>query len=120
MKLKAIAFAASLSLLAASAFAADVDLTDTGTWGNDTTTDLDLPTFQAAAMPLAVDPSGLTGNVGLVMQLGDGNLAVIDQYGGAQNFASIAQDSLNSVGAVPNEGAVYQEGNLNGASVYQH
>lgn len=119
MKLKAIVFAASLSFLAASAFAQDIDLTDTATWGNDTTTDLDLPTFQAAAMPYALDPSQLTGNVALVMQYGmggNGNEAVIDQYGGPQNFASIAQDDTNNV----NEAAVYQEGSLNGAAIYQH
>lgn len=113
MKLKAIVLAASLSLFAASTFAAD----DLSSLVIDTSGP-DLATFNASALAIAADTSGLAGNDAAIVQNGDSNIAIAEQTGGAGNFVAIAQDqAANGVSA---QAMVYQIGNFNAAVVYQH
>ena len=108
---KALVLAASLSMIAGSAFADNFDLS--------TVTDvtLDFAARNDAIMAIAVDMS-IVGddNAALINQSGDLNFAQIDQSGGAGNLAVALQDSSNN----PNSAVIAQVGNTNRATVFQH
>jgi len=58
-------------------------------------------------------------NVALVSQVGDSNIAYIQQSSvSGQNFAAIIQDQTTS--GVSNMGYIYQTGEKNRAVIYQH
>lgn len=122
MKFKALVLAASLSVLATSAFAggyaAGFDLSPFGlvtTDGAATTGPNDLAAYFLAN---AVDNSAFADNTAMISQDGttNPNIGYIEQATGAGNFAVIMQDGANQ----SNNAAIYQIGNLNSAMIYQH
>jgi hypothetical protein len=119
MKMKAMAIAAGFSVIGSTtSFAADINLTDTATWGNDATA-LDLATFNYQATYNGSFAMAYANDNAIVLQNGAGglgNVAIVEQYGTGYNWVNIAQDDTN----VANEAGVFQYGTMNGASIYQH
>lgn len=110
-KLKLVTAAVVLALTASTSFAADFA---TGI------TDIDsVHTLAEAAMVLGFGANAAEQNIGLVSQVGDTNIAYIQQSGGTgSNFAAIIQDQVTAT--VSNVGYVFQSGSGNRAVVYQH
>lgn len=116
---KALVLAASLSMIAGSAFAVNTDLTSLTTI--DTMTDA--ATATGLVQEAFVD-GGLFGadmaledNVAVIAQFGNSavNFAFIDQSTSTDNVAVIVQDSVNNA----NSAAILQVGTLNRASINQ-
>ncbi len=114
--IKALVLAATLSLIAGSSFA--YDLTSLQTIIPDLTVDsLDIANASVAAQAstLAYEGSAANNTV-VVIQLADGSFGYVEQTGGVGNLATIMQDSSSN----PSVAIVSQNGNANGAMVYQH
>ena len=111
---KALVLAASLSMIAGSAFALDTDLTALTVPG--TVLDSGAVADAFVALEAIATPDD---NVAAIVQFGDANVnfAFIDQTStGAGNVAVIAQDSTNAA----NSAAIVQVGAGNRAYINQH
>jgi uncharacterized protein (UPF0333 family) len=110
-QLKLTAAALLLAVTASTSFAADFV---TGI------NDIDsVHTLAEAAMLLSVGANAAEQNIGLVSQVGDLNIAYIQQSTGTgSNFAAIIQDATSAT--VSNVGYVFQAGTGNRAVIYQH
>jgi uncharacterized protein (UPF0333 family) len=110
-QLKLTAAALLLAVTASTSFAADFvtginDIASVHTWAE-------------AAMLLSVGANAAEQNIGLVSQVGDLNIAYIQQSTGTgSNFAAIIQDATSAT--VSNVGYVFQAGTGNRAVIYQH
>jgi hypothetical protein len=110
-QLKLAAAAAIITITASTSFAADfvTGITDIDT----------VHTLAQAAMVLGYGANDAEQNIGLVSQVGDMNIAYVQQSAGAgSNFAAIIQDATSA--GVANVGYVFQAGNGNRAVIYQH
>ena len=108
---KAIVLAATLSMIAGSAFADNYDLSSV------TDLSLDFAGRNDAVIAIAADLATVgDDNAVVINQSGDMNYALVDQSGGTGNLAVIMQDSSNN----PNAAVVAQVGNGNRAVVNQH
>lgn len=111
-QLKLAAAAAILALTASTSFAAGDFHTGIS--------DIDsVHTLAESAMLLGFGANAAEQNIGLVSQVGDKNIAYIQQSGGTgNNFAAVIQDAASA--GVANAGYVFQNGTGNRAVVYQH
>jgi hypothetical protein len=106
-KFKLASIATILAFTASSTLALDLGIT------------ADMQDFITAIDPAEVgftsgaSSSGL--NVGLISQTGEGNIAYINQSGGAGNFAAIIQDTTAAAGV----GYIMQSGSSNRAVINQ-
>lgn len=110
-QLKLTAAALLLAVTASTTFAADFV---TGI------TDIDsVHTLAKEAMVLGYGANAAEQNIGLVSQVGDLNIAYIQQSTGTgSNFAAIIQNATSA--GVANAGYVFQSGSGNRAVIYQH
>ena len=90
-KFKLASFAALLAFTASSTLALDLGIT----------TDMQdfITAIDPADVGFATGVTSSTLNAGLISQTGDGNIAYINQSGGAGNFAAIIQDSTSTAAA---------------------
>ncbi len=114
-QLKLTAAALVLAATASTSFATTLDYVVS-------ITDIDtIHTLAQAGMALAFGANSAEQNVGLVSQIGDENIAYINQGasdGTGKNFAAIVQNSTTAT--VGNVGYIFQTGSGNRAVIYQH